>query len=77
VLWDERQALGRWLAAHPDLRSKGLIGRDVMWDTYLLFGREAVWGESPSHLVSAGHTVVGSGPRLQADIVPLLRPAAR
>ena len=67
-LWDEPQALGRWLASLPQLQDKGLVGGGVMWDTFLLFGRESRWEGVPTHLLSSGHTIIGARKRLEADL---------
>ncbi len=50
--WDEDRVLGRWLAAQSSFQDKGLVGGGVMWDTFLLFGRESRWATAPSHLAS-------------------------
>ena len=67
-LWDEHRVVGHWFAGQPGLRDKGLVGGGVMWDTFLLFGRESRWEEAPTHLSSWGHTIVGARERLKADL---------
>lgn len=71
-LWDEPRVLGRWLAAQPGFEDKGLVGGGVMWDTFLLFGREARWQTTPTHLVSWGYTIVGARDRLKTDLASAL-----
>ena len=47
--WDEGRVVASFFGADPSLRGKGLIGwRGVMWDTYLLFGRDARWTDRPA-----------------------------
>jgi len=61
-LWDEERAAGQWFA-DPDnlgLQYPGL----VMWDAFLLFGREARWDGAPSHLLVSGWTVIGNTEQL-------------
>ena len=74
--WDEPQMLGRWLALHPQFKDKGLVDGGVMWDTFLLFGRESRWETEPSHLMSAGYTIVDERKRLEADLPKALAPLA-
>ena len=76
-LWDEPRALGRWLASEPQFGDKGLVDEGVMWDTFLLFGRESRWEGVPTHLVSSGHTIVSERKRLEADLPAALTPASR
>jgi hypothetical protein len=56
------------LASQPQFADKGLVDGGVMWDTFLLFGRESRWEGGPSHLVSSGHTIVHERKRLEADL---------
>ena len=73
-LWDAEQALGLWLGGHPDFREHGLLGAGVlMWDTYLLFGPEARWGEDgPAPLAGSGHTIVRKREQLREQLEALL-----
>ena len=73
-LWDEPQALGLWLASQPQFQDKGLVDGGVMWDTFLLFGRESRWDAVPTHLLSGGHTIIGARKRLEADLPSALAP---
>ena len=75
--WDDSQALGRWLASRREFEDKGLVDEGVMWDTFLLFGRESRWEADPSHLMSSGHTIVRERKRLEADLPAALNPVGR
>ena len=52
-LWDERKIVGRWLVDHKVVNYAG----EVLWDAYLLFGPQAVWGATPAPLISWGEPV--------------------
>jgi hypothetical protein len=72
--WDERRVVGRFFGADSELRGRGLIGfGGVMWDTYLLFGRNAEWTERPAPLVGAGYTIIQGSQHLAADLKSALR----
>lgn len=73
--WDEPKAAGRWFMSHlSDLRpTRGGDGRfpqrdDALWDTYLLFDRDATWNSAPSGVVSWGYTVMRTREKLAADL---------
>ena len=57
-----------------DLRtSRGGGGRfpqrdDALWDSYLLFDRDAVWNSAPTGLLSWGFTVLRTRQKLAADL---------
>ncbi|MBA2276621.1 MAG: hypothetical protein H0W06_02545 [Chloroflexia bacterium] len=71
---------GEWFAdpANLGLRYPGR----VMWDAFLLFGREARWEDAPSHLLASGWTVIGNTEKLETALaahlaeVPASTPAA-
>lgn len=67
-LWDGKDVAGDWLAANV----AGYQGGD--WDTYLLFGPEAIWpaGTPPSPLRSSGSPVDANASALRQAIGPLL-----
>jgi hypothetical protein len=73
--WDEPKAAGRWFMSHlADLRpSRGGDGRfpqrdDALWDSYLLFDREATWNSTPSGVLSWGFTVMRTRQKLAEDL---------
>jgi hypothetical protein len=77
--WDEPKEAGRWFMMHlSDLRpSRGGDGRfpqrdDALWDSYLLFDRDAAWNSAPSGVVSWGYTVMRTRQKLAADLQYLL-----
>lgn len=76
-LWDEERVLGSWFALHPRFRDRGLIGGGVMWDTWLLFGPDARWGEDgPAPLSGAGHTIVRTRQRLREEVETMVSRAS-
>ena len=73
--WDEPKAAGRWFLTHlAELRpSRGGDGRfpqrdDALWDSYLLFDREATWNSTPSGVLSWGFTVMRTRQKLAEDL---------
>jgi len=73
--WDEPKAAGRWFMTHlSDLKpSRGGDGRfpqqvDALWDSYLLFDRDATWGAAPNGLLSWGFTVMRTRAKLADDL---------
>ena len=57
-----------------DLRpSRGGDGRfpqrdDALWDSYVLFDRDATWDSAPTGVVSWGFTVMRTRQKLAADL---------
>jgi hypothetical protein len=73
--WDEPKLAGAWFLEHlKDLHpAHQVAGRfpqrvDAMWDTWMLFDRDAVWAEYPSGLLSWGYTIMSTRSQLQADL---------
>ena len=66
--WDPRQRSGRWFA------DSGNLGLDppLLWDAYLLFGRNARWERIPRPLVSWGSPVITKTNSLSREIAPFL-----
>ena len=72
--WDDFRGVPSYFGADPEFRSKGLIGwRNVMWDTYLLFGRDARWTDRPAPLVGAGYTIIAALEPLTRELDAALR----
>jgi len=69
-LWDEDKTAGTWFA-DPDRLGLRYPG-PVMWDAFLLFGRQARWEDAPSDLLASGWTVIGTTDKLEAPLVALL-----
>jgi hypothetical protein len=72
--WDEPKAVGRWFltrltALRPSRGSDGMFPQrsDALWDSYLLFGREATWNEIPTGVLSWGFTVMRTRDQLAKD----------
>ena len=75
--WDEPKAVGRWYARHasamrPMLTPESRWGNgDVLWDSYLLYGPNASWGDPPTGLIHWGRTIVAGRETLKADFEQL------
>jgi hypothetical protein len=72
--WDETKAAGRWFltnlpSLHPSRGGDGVFPQrvDALWDTYLLFGRDATWNDTPNGVLSWGYTVMRTRPKLHDD----------
>jgi hypothetical protein len=67
--WDDGRVVARFFGADPAFRGKGLIGwGGVMWDTYLLFGRDARWDDRPAPLAGAGYTIISASQHLAEEL---------
>jgi len=78
--WDEPKAAGRWFMSHlADLRpSRGGDGQfpqrvDALWDSYLLFDRDATWNSTPSGVLSWGFPVMRTRQQLAEDLAFTLK----
>ena len=72
--WDEPKAAGRWFLTNleslrPSRGGDGVFPQrvDALWDSYLLFDRNAVWNDIPNGLLSWGYTVMRTRPQLDSD----------
>jgi hypothetical protein len=72
--WDEPKAAGRWFltnltALRPSRGGDGVFPQraDALWDSYLIFDRNASWNDLPNGLLSWGYTVMRTRPQLQSD----------
>jgi hypothetical protein len=65
-LWDGQDSSGGWLAGNDE----GYQGGD--WDTYLLFGPDAIWDARPGPLLGSGSPVDVEIDNLNQAIGPLL-----
>ena len=73
--WDEPKAVGRWFMTHlsalrPTRGGDGLFPQDAdaLWDSYLLFDRDAAWNSTPSSVVSWGFPVMRTRQKLADDL---------
>lgn len=72
--WDENRVVGGFFGGDSEFRDRGLVGYGgVMWDTYLVFGRDAQWSKRPAPLLGAGSTIIRASQRLAADLRSALR----
>jgi mercuric reductase len=66
--WDKDKLIGRWMVEQKVVD----YPRRTLWDSYLLFGPEAAWEETPAPLVGWGMPVYHRRHKLKAEIAPLL-----
>jgi hypothetical protein len=64
--WDADRKIGQWFSEHVN----GYEG--IVWDTYYLYGPDAVWNTVPSPLVSSGSTIYQERETLQSQMHILL-----
>ena len=60
--WDGERVIGQWFAEHVD----GFEG--IAWDTYYLYGPDAVWETVPSPPVGSGRTIYDERATLQMQV---------
>jgi hypothetical protein len=71
--WDEPRAAGRWFAERastlrPFLTPGSRWGdREILWDSFLLYGTDASWSDTPTGLIHWGRTIVAGRETLKAD----------
>ena len=72
--WDEPKAAGRWFLANlqtlrPSRGGDGVFPQrvDALWDSYLLFDRDATWNDMPSGVLSWGYPVMRTRTQLLKD----------
>ncbi len=64
--WDGERKVGVWFAEHVD----GYEG--IAWDTYYLYGPDAVWDAAPSPLAGSGSTIYSERATLEMQVGTLL-----
>lgn len=74
--WDDPKEAGQWFlhnlgTLHPTSGGDGKFPQqvDAMWDTYMLFDRDARWTTQPTSIVSWGYTVMRTKEQLLKDFV--------
>lgn len=72
--WDPDQEVGRWFDQNEQSIGFDFNRGPVVWDSFLLFGPEATWTATPSHLVSFGNTVLADKEELLEATMELLEP---
>lgn len=79
--WDEPKALGTWYAARaaslrPSITPGSKWGDgNVLWDSYLLYGADSHWDDTPTHLIHWGRTIVAGRETLKEDFERLFSAA--
>lgn len=68
--WDEQKVVGTWYGKHADYLD--LSQGNVLWDAFLLYGADSRWDDKPSHLMSAGRTIVAKREDLRKGLQTLL-----
>jgi hypothetical protein len=67
--WDDRKVTGRWFDENVTrLGERQGVANRIEWDSYVLFGPDAQWGESPPDHVSWGRPLVQEAGRLGLDL---------
>lgn len=66
--WDQNKLVGRWMVKHEVVD----YPRRTLWDSYLLFGPEAIWKDTPSPLIGWGMPVYHRRHKLKSEISPFL-----
>ncbi len=56
--WDPDLSIGRWFDANEDQIGFEFNKGPIVWDSYFLFGPEAMWASTPSPLISYGNTIL-------------------
>lgn len=64
--WDSERIVGQWFAENVD----GYEG--IAWDTYYLYGPNAVWETIPSPLAGSGGTIYSERDTLEVQVRMLL-----
>jgi hypothetical protein len=64
--WDGEREVGKWFAEQID----GYEG--IAWDTYYLYGPEAIWESTPFPLRGSGRTIYGERQTLEMQLRRLL-----
>ncbi len=59
--WDPSKAVGRYFRHRiiPDY-TRG----PIVWDTFIVFGRDGTWKEARKHVLGWGRTIVGDAEKL-------------
>ena len=78
-LWDEGKLVGRWYGERtatmrPRLSPGSVWNGQILWDSYLLYGPDARWTDTPTHLIHWGRTIVAGRETLRQDVVQLFGP---
>ncbi len=67
--WDDGRIAGRWFDENVTKLGERQGDPDrIEWDSFILFGREARWGDTPPDHVSWGRPLVQEAGRLNADL---------
>jgi len=64
--WDGDRAVGQWFSTQIDGNAS------VAWDTYYLYGPQAVWSTVPSPLADSGRTIYSERETLEMQVRALL-----
>src|SRR5262245_28949874 len=77
--WDEQRSIGRLyflnLPRMWDKRVGQVVPSDdlILWDAYLLYPADAVWGEQSPETISWGATILATRDRLKLDLAETLK----
>lgn len=75
--WDEEKIVGRWYgqrtaAIRGQLAPTSNWTGEILWDSYLLYGSDARWEDTPTDLIHWGRTIVAARETLRTDAMTLL-----
>ena len=77
--WDEGKAAGRWYMPRIDemrdtmASGSGGFAGNVLWDSYLVYGPEARWDDSPTGLRRWGRTILRTQEGLREAFAAVLQ----
>ncbi len=68
-LWDEQKIIGTWYVKHPEYCNSNY----VLWDAFLIYGREAYWEDKPSHFIGMGRPIISKREELRSKLLAILQ----
>lgn len=76
--WDEQRLLGTFFGHDKEriaaqLEPSSSFNGEILWDAYLLYGRDATWKDFPTGLVHWGRTVVAGRETLRGHFERLCK----
>ena len=65
--WDQPKDVGRWFYGLTPTNTKG----DVEWDAFYFYGKDSVWTDKPTELLTWGRTILKDRRKLSAQVAQL------
>ena len=74
--WDEDKIVGRWygqrtVSMQAQFAPNSKWTGEILWDSYLLYGTDARWEDTPTGLMHWGRTIVAARETLRTDAMTL------